>query len=93
MSITPLSLSVSLKIAHTLAGTGGEMPRSSQARRGERERDIVDGGERQNNIILKAITMNSPQFRHESAPLSLTRGKEMKEKGEKKGRRKRKTAH
>lgn len=40
--------------------------------------------ERQNNIILKAITMNSPQFRHESTPLSLTRGKEMKEKGEKK---------
>lgn len=49
--------------------------------------------ERQNNIILKAITMNSPQFRHESTPLSFTRGKEMKEKEEKKGRRKRKTAH
>lgn len=32
-------------------------------------------GEGENNIILKAITMNSPQFRHESAPLSLTKRK------------------
>lgn len=32
-------------------------------------------GQRENNIILKAIAMNSPQFRHESAALSLTREK------------------
>lgn len=47
-------------------------------------------GGRENNIILKAITMNSPQFRHESAPLSLTRGKKEKEKKKEEGE---KTAH
>lgn len=30
--------------------------------------------ERENNIILKAITVNSLQFKHESATLSLKRG-------------------
>lgn len=58
------------------------MLRSSRACRRERERDRVS--KRENNIILKAITMNSPQFRHESAPLSLTVGgkeKERKKKG------------
>lgn len=34
----------------------------------------------ENNIILKAITMNSPQFRHESIPLTLTGGGKEKEK-------------
>lgn len=55
---------------------------------GERKR------ERENNIILKAITMNSPQFRHESAPLSLTGGKkrERKEKG-KREKKKKKPRH
>lgn len=36
----------------------------------------------ENNIILKPITMNSPQFRHESRALTLTGGG--KEKGGKK---------
>lgn len=52
--------------------------------------------ERENNIILKAITMNSPQFRHESAPLSLTGGKKKRKKRKKKGMKKKKrkkTAH
>lgn len=50
--------------------------------------------ERENNIILKAITMNSPQFRHESAPLSLTGGKKRERKGKKGNEKKRKkTAH
>lgn len=44
--------------------------------------------ERENNIILKAITMNSPQFRHESAPLSLTGGKKKEKEKEKKGNEK-----
>ena len=44
--------------------------------------------ERENNIILKAITMNSPQFRHESAPLSLTGGEKKRKKRKKKGMKK-----
>lgn len=60
------------------------MLRSSRACRREQERDRVSVWERENNIILKAITMNSPQFRHESAPLSLTRGEK---RGKKRKRR------
>lgn len=45
---------------------------------GGAERDRGTG--RENNIVLKAITLNSPQFRHESEPLSLTRGKENERK-------------
>lgn len=55
-----------------------------RAREGHRER------RRENNIILKAITMNSPQFRHESVPLSLTGGKK-RERKEKEGRNKNST--
>lgn len=81
----PLPLSISIKIENTLTGTEErEMLRSSQACR--RERDRVS--ERENNIILKAITMNSPQFRHESAPLSLTGGRKKRERKEKGGREK-----
>lgn len=40
----------------------------------------VGSGRGRENNILKAITLNSPQFRHESAPLSLTRGGKEKEK-------------
>lgn len=56
---------------------------------GRRGAECDRGTGRENNIILKAITLNSPQFRHESEPLSLTRGKEnerkegAKEEGEK----------
>lgn len=48
----------------------------------ESERGPEQVGE--NNIILKAITMNSPQFRHESIALTLTGGKKEKEKEKKK---------
>lgn len=64
------------------------MLRSSQACRRERERERLSERERENNIILKAITMNSPQFRHESIPLSLTGGGEKRKKREKKGKKK-----
>lgn len=47
----------------------------------ESERGPEQVGE--NNIILKAITMNSPQFRHESIALTLTGGKKEKEKEKK----------
>lgn len=40
------------------------------------------GREGENNIILKAITMNFPQFRHERTALSLKEGR-----GKRKGRK------
>lgn len=54
---------------------GGALWRAGKSKRGT---ELLRAGE--NNIILKAITMNSPQFRHESTPLSLTRGKKEKDK-------------
>lgn len=67
-----------------------EMLWSSQACKRARETDGVS--KRENNIILKAITMNSPQFRHESSPLSLTVGQKKEKEKKKKGREKKKTA-
>lgn len=49
-----------------------------QAGESKREAELLREGE--NNIILKAITLNSPQFRHESTPLSLTRGRKKKKR-------------
>lgn len=72
----PLPLYISIKIENTLTSTEKER----WACRKARERDRASESERENNIILKAITMNSPQFRHESAPLSLTAGGKKRKK-------------
>lgn len=69
-----------MEIESTLTGTEENVDQFSGMYASERGPEQA----RENNIILKAITLNSPQFRHESIALTLTGGKREKEKGEKK---------
>lgn len=68
-----------MEIENTLTGTEENVDQFSGMYESERGPEQA----RENNIILKAITLNSPQFRHESIALTLTGGKKEKEKGKK----------